>query len=214
MTYQISINSIIKAPSIFSDDKYGSVIALRSATGIVYVTYNSPQFISGHLRLRGRNNGSYPYNFKESIIELFGSVPSGEEEIEVCSGTINKFNSPCGLTTVDINPEKEAHYTMDAQALPKDRDSRFTRWHCDPPYSQKAAKEMYGLTELLSMSRLLIEGVRVTKPGGLLFLLLGAKNMQWCPDSLIRIGWIGITIVPNQGIRSPTLLHQIKLIDR
>ena len=91
---------------------------------------------------------------------------------------------------------------MDAQALPKGWTNTFTRWHCDPPYSQRAAERMYNLTELLSLSRLLIEGARVTKPGGLLFLLLGAKNMQWCPNSLIRIGWIGITIVPNQEIRA------------
>lgn len=182
-------------------DKY-NVMTLQNATGVCYITNGSPQFISGHLRLRGRNNGSYPYNFKEVITELFGPISSGEEEIEVCSGTINKFNSPCGLTTVDINPEKEAHYTMDAQTLPKGWANRFARWHCDPPYSQRAAEKMYNLTELLSISRLLIEGARVTKPGGLLFLLLGAKNMQWCPDSLIRIGWLGITIVPNQEIRA------------
>ena len=91
---------------------------------------------------------------------------------------------------------------MDAQALPKGWANRFARWNCDPPYSEKAPREMYNLTELLSISRLLIEGARVTRPYGLLFLLLGNKNMQWCPDSLIRIGWVGITIVPNQEIRA------------
>jgi hypothetical protein len=50
--------------------------------------------------------------------------------------------------------------------------------------------------------KLLIEGARVTKSGGLLFLLLGAKNMQWHPKSIIRIGWLGIIIVPNQEIRA------------
>lgn len=181
------------------DDKYSAIIPLKSVTGVCFITKNSPQFISGHFRLRGRDNGSYPYHFKEAIIELFGGISPGEEEIEVCSGTVQ---SNPNLITVDINPEKGATYTMDAQALPKEWAGRFARWHCDPPYSEKAAKEMYNLTELLSLSRLLIEGARVTKPGGLLFLLLGAKNMQWCPDSLIRIGWLGITIVPNQEIRA------------
>jgi hypothetical protein len=201
ITTNLIADQIIRGNPDLTTDKY-SVIALKNATGVCYITNGSPQFISGHLRLKGRNNGSYPYNFKEVISELFGSIPANEEEIEVCSGTINKFNSPCGLTTVDINPEKEPHYIMDAQSLHKNWTSKFARWNCDPPYSLKAAQRMYSLKELLSLSGLLIEGARVTKPGGLLFLLLGAKNMQWCPNSLIRIGWIGITIVPNQEIRA------------
>lgn len=53
-----------------------------------------------------------------------------------------------------------------------------------------------------SVTRLLTEGAWVTKSGGLLFLLLGAKNMQWHPMSTTRIGWLGITVVPNQEIRA------------
>jgi hypothetical protein len=193
------IDQIIKPSPIFSDDKYSSIIALKSVTGVCYITNNSPQFISGHLRLRGKNNGSYPYGHKEFITELFGGISSHEQEIEVCSGTVEKRPN---LITVDITPDKQADYTMDAQELPQEWGNRFARWSADPPYSEKAAEKMYNLTELLSISRLLIEGARVTKPGGLLFLLLGAKNMQWCPASLIRIGWIGITIVPNQEIRA------------
>jgi hypothetical protein len=60
---------------------------------------------------------------------------------------------------------------------------------------------MYG-TVLPSWSKLLAEGARVTKPGGLLFLLLGDMNMQWHPEELIRIGWITLTIVPNQESRA------------
>jgi hypothetical protein len=85
MTYQQISSNIFRAPSIFSNEKYSSIIALKSATGVCYITSGSPQFISGHLRMRGRNNGSYPYNFKDLIQELFGPILSDEEEIEVCS---------------------------------------------------------------------------------------------------------------------------------
>jgi hypothetical protein len=196
MLTNLIVDQIIRGNPDLITDKY-KVIALKNATGVCYVTNGSPQFISGHLRLKGRNNGSYPYQFKELIVELFGECAANETELEVCSGTVQ---GTANLITVDINPDKGAKYTFDAQELPDSWTNKFARWHCDPPYSVKAAQEMYGLTDLLSMSRLLIEGARVTKPGGLLFLLLGAKNMQWCPDS--RIGWIGITIVPNQEIRA------------
>ena len=46
------------------------------------------------------------------------------------------------------------------------------------------------------------EGARVTKPRGLLFLLMGSVNMQWHPKELIGIGWIAITIIPNQEVRA------------
>ena len=170
----------------------------NSATGVCYATNGSPQFISGHLRLRGKNNGEYPYHFKELISELFGSCSESDGEEEVCSGSIK---STTNLTTVDINPDKFATYSFDAQELPPHWSDHFVRWHCDPPYSKKAAKKMYQ-TNMPSITKLLHEGARVTKPGGLLFLLLGPKNMQWCPKSLIRIGWFPITIVPNQEIRA------------
>ncbi len=45
-------------------DKYFT-IPTHPAKGVLYVTQNNPEFISGHVRMRGRNNGSYPYNYLE-----------------------------------------------------------------------------------------------------------------------------------------------------
>lgn len=53
-----------------------------------------------------------------------------------------------------------------------------------------------------AISKLLAEGTRVTKSGGLLFLLLGDVNMQWHHEELIRIGWIALSIVPIQESRA------------
>lgn len=178
--------------------KYRGVFLFESVTGVAYITHNSPQFVSGHLRLRGKDNGKYPYRYKDALEELFGSCHQSGEEIEVCSGEV-VANSK--LITVDINPERNPTYVLDGQSLPVEWKNRFDRWNCDPPYSEHVAKEMYG-TDMPSVTKLLAEGARVTRPGGLLFLLLGTKNMQWHPKSTIRIGWLSITIVPNQEVRT------------
>lgn len=119
------------------------------------------------------------------IEELFGRCNLAGEEIEVCSGEVVAKSN---LVTVDINPAKNPHYILDGQHLPRAWTNRFDRWNCDPPYTEPAAKDMYG-TNMPSITKLLTEGARVTKPGGLLFLLLGAKNMQWHPNTVTRIGW-------------------------
>jgi hypothetical protein len=60
---------------------------------------------------------------------------------------------------------------------------------------------MYG-TMLPSWSKLLTEGARVTKPGGLLFFLLGDVNLQWRPKGMTRIEWFVLSIIPNQEARA------------
>jgi hypothetical protein len=191
-------NGIIKKKPNKVNDKYKGIFDLKSITGVVYITQNSPHYISGEMRLRGKDNGQYPYGFKEGLWELFGRCTALQNEIEVCSGDIIKGYN---LVTVDVNKSKNPTYVLDAQNLPEKWSDRFDRWNCDPPYSGHAAKEMYG-TEMPSISRLLTEGARVTKPGGLLFCLLGNVNLQWSPKSTIRIGRISMTIVPNQEVRA------------
>ena len=189
--------NILKKPPSFSTAKL-KVFVLDTATGVAYITATSPQYLSGHLRMRGRDNGKYPYGYKEVIDELFGSSSGGMNMIEVCSGSIA---SGFGLYTIDINPDKYPSFVCDGQILPKELDESFDRWYCNPPYNQNTATEMYD-TKLPSFSKLLTAGSKVVKAGGLLFFLLGNKNMQWCPKSLIRIGLLFMTIVPNQEVRA------------
>jgi hypothetical protein len=186
-------NSIIKRSPNTITDKYKSYL-LENATGSLYVTTNSPQFISGHCRMLGRRNGQYPFRYAALLEEVFGISPG--EAVEVCSGWIT-----ADLITVDMNPARHPTYIGDGQCLPEDWENRFYRWYADPPYNAKTAEKMYG-TAFPSWSKLLAEGARVTKPGGLLFLLLGDVNMQWHPEELIRIGWITLSVVPNQESRA------------
>ena len=56
-------------------------------------------FLSGHVRVRGKDNGQYPYNYKEMIHNIFGVANNA---VEVCS---NSINGDSNLTTVDIRPD-------------------------------------------------------------------------------------------------------------
>jgi hypothetical protein len=177
-------------------DKYFT-IPTHPAKGVLYVTQNNPEFISGHVRMRGRSNGSYPHKYLEMTNALFGKE---DNTIEVCSGRIKKYYDDNGCFTVDINPKTNPDLVDDAQSLSSVSNNTFNRWRCDPPYNVRTAMKMYG-TSLPSPIQLLKAGARVCNRGSLMFLLLGPQNYQLHPKGIKRIGCIMITIVPNNEIR-------------
>jgi hypothetical protein len=142
------------------------------ATGILYITENSPFFISGQVRMRGRNGGRYPYHYLEMIDNIFGKE---DNTIEVCSGSVRgkriatteiqrqSQSSSSTCFTVDINPNTNPDLVADGQRLEMIPDGTFNRWRCDPPYNIRTAKEMYG-TDLPNTSKLLKEGARSNLP--------------------------------------------------
>lgn len=191
---------------INNGDRYYSIIMQANpATGILYVTRNSPDFISGHVRMRGKDNGRYPYNYLEMIDNVFGEASN---TIEVCSNhVVGGKQKSC--FTVDINPDTNPDLVADGQTLSCIADSTFNRWRCDPPYSLRTARSMYGNNELPNTSKLLKAGARVCKPGSLMFLLLGPENHQACPKGIKRIGLILITVVPNNEIRALNIYYKL-----
>jgi hypothetical protein len=184
------------------EHKYVTIPA-SPATGILYITENNPEFISGQIRVRGRDNGSYPFNYLEMIDAIFGKE---DNTIEVCSGMIRKYGYE-SCYTVDINLETNPDLVEDGQILSSVPNNRFSRWRGDPPYNVKTAKEMYG-TNLPSPIKLLQAGARVCKVGSLMFLLLGPQNYQWHPKGVKRIGWIAITVVPNNEVRALNIFYK------
>jgi hypothetical protein len=201
------------------DEKY-TITHAYPATGILYITNNSPFFITGKVSMVARDGGRYPHKYEEMINHLFGPE---ENRIEVCSGTIkgrtwtsgaalSSLNATDSLSsvlnlssssslpfTVDINSRLNPDYVADAQILDGIPNGVFNRWMCDPPYNLSTARNMYG-TELPSPIRLLEAGARVCKPGSLMFLLLG-KPYQPCPNGVKRIGCIDISVIPNNEVR-------------
>ena len=102
----IQVYSIIRAKSLQYEGY--DIVNCQPATGLVYLINN---FLSGHVRVRGRPNGQYPYNYKEMIDSVFG--PSNNA-IEVCS---NSIESNSNLTTVDIRPDTKPQYVADGQDM-------------------------------------------------------------------------------------------------
>jgi hypothetical protein len=181
-----------------NNNKY-SVILAGPAKGVLYITEGSQNFISGQVRMRGRDGGRYPYNYLEMIDHVFGSE---KNTIEVCSGSIkgrHASSSPSAPFTVDINPSLNPDHVGDAQKLDGISSGIFNRWRGDPPYNDKTARKMYG-TELPNPLRLLEAGARVCKPGSLMFLLLG-NSYQPCPKGVKRVGCIAISVIPNNEVR-------------
>jgi len=213
-----------------TSNKYNIILA-GPAKGVLYITENSPDYVSGQLRMRGKDGGRYPYNYLEMIDYIFGKE---ENTIEVCSGSIrgrNAMSVPESNTTVeenkssllsipqlalsqysscftvDINPDTKPDYVADGQILDGIPNGIFSRWRCDPPYNAKTAKEMYR-TDLPNPSQLLKAGARVCKPGSLMFLLLGPQNYQIHPKGVKRIGYIDISVVPNNEIRCLNIYYK------
>jgi hypothetical protein len=165
---KIAVNALdlIKTRIFEIDDAY--IISAYPAVGNLFVSKNNLSYITGYVRTRGRNNGKYPYNYLAMIDEIFGYEP---KTIEICSNSVS--NTDC--FTVDINPKYSPSCVDDGQTLSKLESDTFNRARLDPPYSEKAAKEMYG-TSLPDSRKLLAAAARVVKPKSLIFLLLGNVN--------------------------------------
>ncbi|MDN5846295.1 MAG: hypothetical protein L0H53_08490 [Candidatus Nitrosocosmicus sp.] len=180
------------------------ILEATPATGILYLTDNSPNFISGHIRLRGKYEGRYPYKYLDMIENIFGPEPN---TIEVCSRSVMARHNGGNCFTVDINKDTDPDLVTDAMTLEGVSNCEYDRWRADPPYNESTAMSMYD-TALPSTAKLLETGARICKPKSLLFLLLGPQNYQHCPRNLKRIGWICITIVPNNELRALHIFYK------
>ena len=66
---------------VSSEEKDGN----RAQNDVLYVTEDNPSFVSGEIRMRAKNGGSYPYKYVEMIDNLFGP---DDNTIEVCSRSV------------------------------------------------------------------------------------------------------------------------------
>lgn len=178
---------------IFTNELDYKIYKAAPATGIIYLINN---FISGHVRMRGKDEGRYPFHYLEMLDNLFGA---DDNTIEVCSRSLSDLRY--ARVTVDIDPKYNPSFVTDGQTLAGIPNSFFNRWRCDPPYNEKTAREMYHCS-LPNTAKLLQAGARVCKEGSLMFLLLGPQNYQPVPPGVTRIGLVFITIVPNSEMRA------------
>ena len=198
----VDIRHLIRPKCLVDLGEDYTVVPAKPATGLLYITKGNPSFISGHLRMRGRSNGRYPYRYLEMINEVFGPE---ENAIEVCS---NSISNSAAKFTVDINPDCKPDLVCNGEKLEGVVANTFNRWRCDPPYNKITAREIFK-TSLPNTHRLLQAGAKIIKPRSLMFLLLSPQNYQICPHGVKRIGWIAITIVPNNELRALHIFFKI-----
>ena len=80
----LNILDLIKCEYVTLTDANGNkyfIILGGPAKGVIYITENSLDYMSGQARVRGRDGGRYPYNYLEMIDHIFGKE---ENTIEVC----------------------------------------------------------------------------------------------------------------------------------
>jgi hypothetical protein len=203
---QLNIGKLIISYEIV--DGY-TIVPCTPAAGILFITKDNPGFISGHVRMRGKNEGRYPFHYLEMIDNIFGYEPN---TIEVCSRSVPGGNRGGHCFTVDINPDCKPDLVTNGETLEGIPSNEFDRWRCDPPHNEQTALKMYG-TELPKTAELLKTGARVCKEGALMFLLLGPTNYQACPDRIIRIGSIVISVIPNNEWRTLNIFLKTGNVD-
>lgn len=199
---QIDIKQFVR--SFYKFKRY-AVIDCEPATGVLYITDDNPAFISGQVRMRGKNDGRYPFHYLEMIDNIFGYESN---TIEVCSRSVAGGNKGGHCFTVDINPDFKPDLVTNGETLEGIASNEFDRWRCDPPYNEQTAREMYG-TELPKTSELLNAGARVCKKGALMCLLLGPTNYQSCPAGVVRVGAVVISVIPNNEWRALNIFLKI-----
>ena len=89
-------------------------IRCTPATGTLFITDDNPGFVSGQARMRGKNEGRYPFHYLEMIDNIFGYEPN---TIEVCSRSVPGGNKGCHCFTVDINPDCKPDLVTNGETL-------------------------------------------------------------------------------------------------
>jgi len=97
-------------------------------------------------------------------IRLLGDVARADV-LHVCSGTLSETEP----WTVDLRPQARPRIIADGRMLPI-RDASFPAVMLDPPYSDRNARNLYGV-ENPRPSWLLTEAARVIQPGGRIGIL-------------------------------------------
>jgi hypothetical protein len=91
-----------------------AIIKCNPAKGILYITEDNHSFISGQIRMRGKNEGRYPFHYLKMIDNIFGYEPN---TIEVCSRSVRGRNNGGSCFTVDINSQCKPDLVTNGETL-------------------------------------------------------------------------------------------------
>ncbi len=148
----------------------------------------------------------YPGAFPRGLMNLFLKRWNGAKKLMLFSGSFQSIE----WVKVDINPELNPDYSLDAENLPEDWTEKFDLVFADPPYSEQEAEKLYGLP-YFNIVKVVNEMARVTATGGHMAFLhrLIPQYHPWDQIHFKRmkiVGVVGIyTISGYSNIRALTV---------
>lgn len=157
--------------------------------------------MGNNYQVKSKYYGGYPHGYLKRISALF---PDKETVLHLFGGKVD--TSIIDGTVVDINPEHEPDYVMDAHDL-RFRKNTFDLILCDPPYSVEDC-DHYG-TVMIKRNKVLEQCHKVTKIGGHIVWLDQVLPM-YRKAELKTVGYIGMVKSTNHRFRVITIFEKIK----
>ena len=114
----------------------------------------------------GPAGSGYPGGFPKGLMNLFLRRWNGKDRLMLFSGSFKEK----GWTTVDIKPELNADYCLNAENLPEEWTEKYDLVFADPPYSEQEAASLYNLP-YFSLPKVINEMARVTRTGKYMALI-------------------------------------------
>jgi SAM-dependent methyltransferase len=111
--------------------------------------------------------GGFPLHFEKKLLKLLGIDPKKHKILHPFGGM-----AEYGIR-VDIDPSVNPDFVGDAHNLDMFEDNTFDLVICDPPYTDKLSKRLYG-TGKICYKKYISEAVRVCKPEGFI------ASYHWC----------------------------------
>ena len=107
------------------------------------------------------SGSGYPGAFPRGLMPRILQKWNGEKKIMLFSGSFHDR----GWETLDVKPEMNPTYSMDAESLPEDWTEKYDLVMADPPYSEAEAKDLYDLP-YFNIAKVINEMARITRGGG------------------------------------------------
>lgn len=112
------------------------------------------------------SGSGYPGAFPRGLMPRILQKWNGEKKIMLFSGSFHDR----GWETLDVKPELNPTYSMDAESLPEDWTEKYDLVMADPPYSEAEAKDLYDLP-YFNIAKIINEMARITRGGGTMIML-------------------------------------------
>ncbi len=156
----------------------------------------------------------YPGAFPQGLIPLVLKRWNGAKKLMLFSGHFHDK----GWDTVDIKPETNPTYELNAETLPDEWTEKYDLVFADPPYSKEESLRYYGLP-YFNIFKVINEMARVTRPGGHMMFLHRLIPQNFPGDNIhFRrmkiVGVVGIyTMSGITNLRALTIWNKMRQLE-